>query len=100
MGSCLTLRNESSKKTHRLTKQGTLLGRGTAVESQEAQGPQESCSATWLTVSDFMVMGLVSGLSLANRSDLGFFLVLCALLSQEKDSGRLTGHAASLFDLP
>ena len=44
-----------------------------------------------------MGMGLVSGLSLANRSDSEPFLVAHASLSQdgfqrEKDSGRLVGH--------
>ena len=37
----------------------------------------------WLAVSDFMVMGLVSGLSLANHSDSGSSLVPCASLSQD-----------------
>ena len=37
----------------------------------------------WLAVSGFMVMGLVSRLSLANHSDSGFFLVVHALLSQD-----------------
>ena len=37
----------------------------------------------WLAVSGFMVMGLVSGLSLANHSDSGSFLVASALLSQD-----------------
>ena len=49
-------------------------------------------SATWLTVSGFMMMGLVSRLSLANHSDSESFLVVHALFSQmdarEKDSGR------------
>ena len=38
----------------------------------------------WLRVLGFMVMGLVSGLSLANRSDSGSFLVVHALLSQDR----------------
>ena len=42
-----------------LTKQETLLGKGA----------QETHSAAWLTVSGFMVMGLVSGWSLANHSN-------------------------------
>ena len=33
---------------------------------QQGKGTQENCSATWLTVSGFMVMGLVSRWSLAN----------------------------------
>ena len=65
-----------------LTKQETLLVR-VEVDSRRVREPRRTA------VSDFMVMGLVSGLSLANRSDLGFFLVLPASLSQEKDSGRL-----------
>ena len=37
----------------------------------------------WLTVSGFMVMGLVSGLSIANPFDLESFLVVHALFSQD-----------------
>ena len=36
---------------------------------QEGKGTQESSSVTWLAVSGVMVMGLVSGLSVANHSD-------------------------------
>ena len=50
-----------------LTKQKALLGRGPLGREQEGEGAQENCSATWLAVSGFMVMGLVSRLSLANR---------------------------------
>ena len=46
-------------------------------------GTQENCSVTWLPVLGFMVMGLVSGLSLANHSDSESFLVVHALFSQE-----------------
>ena len=35
MGSCLTFGNEFSKETHVLTKQETLSGRGTRVESSK-----------------------------------------------------------------
>ena len=56
-----------------LTKQETLLGKGT----------QENCSAAWLAVSGFTVMGLVSGLSLANHSNSESFLVAHATLSQD-----------------
>ena len=45
----------------------------------------------WLTVLGFIVMGLVSVLSLADHSDSGFFLVVHALQRQgdvsKKDSG-------------
>ena len=52
-----------------LTKQETLLEKGTRVESSRGKGTQENSSATWLAVLGFMVMGFVSGLSLANHSD-------------------------------
>ena len=37
LGSCLTLRNESSEETHVLTKQEILLGKGTRVESSRVR---------------------------------------------------------------
>ena len=43
----------------------------------------ENCSAMWLPISDFVVMGLVSGLSLTDDSDSESFLVVHALLSQD-----------------
>ena len=46
------------------------------------RGPGDR-SAAGLPVSGFMVMGLVSGLSLANHSDSESFLVAHALLSQD-----------------
>ena len=42
VGSCLTLRNELSKETHVLTKQETLLGRGTWVESSRVREPRRT----------------------------------------------------------
>ena len=47
------------------------------------KGTQENCSAMWLTVSGFMIMGLVSGWSLANHFNSESFLVAHALLSQD-----------------
>ena len=82
MGSCLTLGSELSEETHLLTKQETLSG-GAPGGKQEGKGTQENCSATWLTVLGFMVMGLVSGLSLASHSDSESFLVVHALFSQD-----------------
>ena len=58
-----------------------FIGTGHPGGEQEGKGTQ-NCSATWLAVSGFMVMGLVSRLSLANRSDSGSFLVVHALFSQ------------------
>ena len=73
LGSCLTLGNKLSKETHVLTKQDILLGKGTQVESRRTQ---KNSSATWLTVSGFMMMGLVSWLSLAHHSNSESFLVM------------------------
>ena len=66
-----------------LTKQETLLEETLSGGEQQGKGTQENCSATWLTVLGFMVMGLVSGLSLASHSDAESFLVVHALLSQD-----------------
>jgi len=42
LGSCLTLRNELSEKTHVLTKQEILLGKGTRVESSRVREPRRT----------------------------------------------------------
>ena len=85
MGSCLTLRNQLSEVTH-ADKAKDFIGKGRPGAKQEGKGNQEDCSAMWLTVLGFMVMRLVSRLSLANRSDSGgsgSFLVVHTLLSQD-----------------
>ena len=82
VGSCLTLKDEMSKETQVLTKQETV-GKRHLGGDQQGKGTQENCSAMWLAVSNFMVMGLVSGFSLASHSDSGSFLVAQALLSQD-----------------
>ena len=71
-----------------LTKQEILLGRGAQAE-QEGKGTQENSSVTCLTVSGFMVMGLVSRLSLTNHSD-SWWHTHCSdnMDASEKDSGR------------
>ena len=66
-----------------LTKQEILWGKGTRVESSGVKGTQENSSVSWLAVSGFMVMGLVSVFSLANHSDSEIFLVVHALFSQD-----------------
>ena len=50
----------------------------------------------WLAVSGFMLMGLVSGLSLANNSDSESFLVVHALFSQD---GRQRGGFWEVVDM-
>ena len=56
----------------------------------------------WLIVLIFMVMGLVSGFSLANQSDSGSFLVAHTWLSQDgcqqERFWEVVGHVASSFD--
>ena len=47
------------------------------------KGNQQNYPAMWLTVLGFMVMGLVSRLSLASHSDSGSFLAVYASLSQD-----------------
>ena len=64
-----------------LTKQETI-GKGCQGREQEGKRTQEDCSATWLAVLSFMVMGLVSRFSLTTHSDSGSFLVIHPLLSQ------------------
>ena len=99
MGSCLTLGNELHEETHVLTKQKTLCPGG----EQQSKGTQENCSAMWLAVSGFMVMGLVSGLPLANHLAWPIFgltrgpswwrvLLSAKMDSSVKDSERLVGH--------
>ena len=101
-GSCPTLRNELSKEMHVLTKQ-EILWEGHPGGEQEGQGTQGNCSATWLAVSGFMVMGLVSGLSLNNHSDSEYFLVVHSLFSQDgcqrEGFWEVVGHMVSPFDL-
>ena len=100
LGSCLTLGNELSEETHVLTKQEILLGKG---GEQKGKGTQENCSVTWLAVLGFMVMGLVSGLSLANHSDSESFLVVHTLFSQDgcqrEGFWEVVGQVVSPFDL-
>ena len=80
LGSCLTLGNELSEETQVLTKQEILLGKGTQVESSRVREPRRTAlPQSWV----LWWMGLVSGLSLANYSNLESFLVAHASLSQD-----------------
>ena len=60
-----------------LTKQETLLGRDAQAESSRVREPRETTPPMRLAALSFMVIGLISRLSLANHSDLGSFLVVC-----------------------
>ena len=82
LGSHLTLGNKLSKETRVLTKQEILLGKGTRVESRRVREPRRTALPRGSQLG-FMVMGLVSRLSLANHSDSESFLVVQALFSQD-----------------
>ena len=80
-----------------------FIGKGCPGREQEGKGTQENCSVTWLAVSSFMVMVLVSRLSLASYSDSESFLVVHALFSQDgcqrEGFWEVVGHVVSPFDL-
>ena len=103
LGSCLTLRNELSEETH-ADKARDFIVKGHPGGEQEGEGTQENCSAAWLAVSGFMVMGLVSGWSLANHPNSESFLVAHASLSQdgckEGDSWKWTDTWCLLLTFP
>ena len=94
--------NELSEETHVLTKQEILLGKGTWVGSSRVREPRRT-ALPQLTTSGFMVMGLVSGLSLANHSDSESFLVVHTLFSQDgcqrEGFWEVVRHVVSPFDL-
>ena len=92
-----------SKETHALTKQEMFIGKRRQGGKQEGKETQENSSAAWLTVLGFMVMGLVSGVSIANHSDSESFLVVPALFSQDgcqkEGLQKVVRHMLSPFDL-
>ena len=53
----------------------------------------------WLTVLGSMVLGLASRVSLANHSDSGSFLAVCALLSQDGFQGEGSWEAGGAYGL-
>ena len=91
-----------SEEIHLLTKQEILLGKGTRVESRRVKEPGTALSRG-LQSHVFMVMGLVSGLSLANHSDSESFLVVHALFSQDgcqrEGFWKVVRQVVSPFDL-
>ena len=80
-----------------------FIGKGCPGGGQEGKRTQENCSDMWLTVWGFIVMGLVSRLSLANHSDSQSSLVVHALLRQygcwQEGFWEVEGHMGSPFDL-
>ena len=85
-----------------LTKQEILFGRGPWAESSRVREPRRT-AATWLAVSGFRIMGLVSRSSLANHSESESFLVVHTLFSQDgcqrEGFWEVVGHVVSPFDL-
>ena len=75
----------NTRKWHVLTKQEILWDRVARQRAVGWGGPGERLCH--MACSVFMVMGLVSGLSLTTHSDSKSFLVVHSLFS-EKDSGR------------
>ena len=82
-----------------LTKQEILLGKGTRVESSRVREPRRTALPC-----GFMVMGLISGLSLANHSDSESFLVhmhcSAKMDASEKNSGRWSDTWCHLLTFP
>ena len=85
-----------------LTKQEILLGKGAQAESSRVREPRRTALPRG-SVSGFMLMGLVSGLSLAKHSDSESLLVAHTLLSQDgcqwERFWEVVGHVVSPFDL-
>ena len=84
-----------------------FIGKGHPGGEQQGKGTHENCFAMQLAILSIMVMGLVSGLSLANHSDSDdseSFLVVCALFSQDgcqkEDSGRWSDMWCLLLIFP
>ena len=81
-----------------------IIVKGHLGGEQEGKGTQEDCSAMWLAVSGFMVMGVVSGLSLANHSDSECFLVACLVQPRWMPERRILGsgrtHSVSFRPFP
>ena len=107
MGSSRALRSELSEETRQTCQTCAdntrdFIGKGHLGRDQYGKGTQEGCSATWLTVLCFVVLGLVSGLSLAKHSGSESFLVVHALFSQDgcqrEGFWEVVGQVVSLFD--
>ena len=101
LGFCLALGNELSEETHALTKQEILLGKGTRLESSRVREPRRT--ALHVTCSlRFLVLGLVSRLSLASNYDSESFLVVPTLFSHDgchRGFWEVVGHVVSPFGL-
>ena len=86
-----------------LTKQEIFLGKGARVESNRVREPRRT-ALRMVSMSGFMVMGLVSRWSLANHSNSESFLVVHTLFSQKEGCQKegfweVARHVVSPFDL-
>ena len=80
-----------------------FIGKGHPDGEQEGKGTQENTSATRLAVLGFMVMGLVSGLSLANHltQSPSWWCTPCSTkMDAGEDSGRCQTCGASFWPFP
>ena len=81
-----------------------LIGKGRLGGEQEGKGTWENCSATWFTVSGFMVMGLLSRLSLPIilTHSPSWWCTHCSakMDAREKDSGRWPDAWGLLLTFP
>ena len=92
-----------------LTKQEILLGKDTRVENSKAREPRKTAlpvskTVLWLAVLGFMVMELVSRLSLANHLTQSpswcCTPCLAKMNAREKDSGRWSDMWCLLLTFP
>ena len=81
-----------------------FIGKGHLGAEQVGKGTQENCSAVWLTVLRFMVMGLVSRWSLANHSNSESFWWCmhrsAKMDASKRDSGKWTDRQCLLLTFP
>ena len=87
-----------------ILKSRNFLGKECLGGEQEGKGAQENFSVSWLAVLGFMVMGLVSGLSLAShptQSPSWWCTPSSANMdAREKDSGRWSDMWCLLLTFP
>ena len=103
LGSCLTPRNELSEETH-ADKARDFVGKGHPGREQSGKGAQENCSAAWLAVWGFMVMGLVSSYlwPIILIQSPSWWCMPCSakMDASEKDSGRWSNMWCLLLTFP
>ena len=103
MGSCLTLRNELSKQTHKLTKQEIFLERDTRLESSRVREARRAALPHGSQARVLWGWDWFLGCLWPNCSDSGSFLLVHTLLGQDgcQRGGfwEVAEYVASPFDL-